>query len=369
MHKAYALLPWTIGMVVALTLAGVGLWAHGELRPPSEEQRLEVGYGWMFWVVVGTGTVMCVALRLLWPDRQGWLMAGAMASLLLAGMWGAIYVWSWMNYTLWISPHGNMSPAADAVDEAGFRVFRSHAYTEAVAAQWNDERQAGQPLTSVDDLLHSAAFKAEDIFADRSRDSLPLLVLGSWTAMCLALVATSQFLTRLVEHALCQEEPALAALQVRLRPDRELLPAQFADKLDNAIATLAKAENIPGTIVSVAGLFAGRFGLLALLMSQHQEAAEQRMAQWNDKETKDLRRKYQTQGYEKLDFLEQIEIVRLAGIVPPTIATDLHWIRMRGNEARHANAPSMPRARRARALEFAVDIACWYAGQRKPDKA
>jgi hypothetical protein len=350
MNRRIGLPPWSISLAAAGALAAFGFFAHRSLRPLNVEMQPQASYAWLQLVVLAAGCLAVFAVHrgIASGRRPG--IAWASAALLLAGTACLVaHWWLWSQYTLWLS-------------NLNYRVFRSYEYESAVVERWEEQDRQGAPRTPVDELIQTwAAYHPEYIFTERSRQHLPLLLLGSWVAGCISLVIGSSLLLKFLE-----EEPAIREVRAALAPLSPRLPAHFCEEFQRAANTLSSAGNVKGTIVSVAALFSGPCGLLTEAVAPRRGELAARMASWNDKETKDLRRKYEKQGFGALDFLEQIEIVRLSGLASDAIASDLHWIRKRGNDARHNNSASMSRADAIKALQFAVDIARWYGEMPAP---
>jgi hypothetical protein len=84
-------------------------------------------------------------------------------------------------------------------------------------------------------------------------------------------------------------------------------------ELRTALETLRGAGNVPGTLTSLSRLLERRGGLLERIATAHQHTLR---------------------GF-NLD--KQIEELAARGIIPGEIASDLHWVRIRANRARHGS--------------------------------
>jgi hypothetical protein len=96
---------------------------------------------------------------------------------------------------------------------------------------------------------------------------------------------------------------------VGLLPD---VDEQVRRELQDALRTLREAENIPGSIVTLSRLLEGYRGFLATIASAGGYTLQPSVLE------------------------QQIEALTRNKIVPGEIASDLHWIRVRANKARHA---------------------------------
>src|SRR5262249_40109515 len=81
--------------------------------------------------------------------------------------------------------------------------------------------------------------------------------------------------------------------------------------LHDAVRVLQEVGNVPGAIMILSRLLEGENGLLGMIASS---------------------RRHRLKGA-NLD--SQIEELSQKGAIPPEIASDLHWIRIRANRARH----------------------------------
>jgi hypothetical protein len=107
--------------------------------------------------------------------------------------------------------------------------------------------------------------------------------------------------------------------------------------LRQALRTLRAADNPPGAIIHVSRLLEGERGLLGEIA---------------------LAAGHKLRGY---DLNAQIEELAGKGIVPAEIASDLHWIRVRANKARHNMEKAMLTARDGEvALDRALRIVEWF---------
>jgi len=127
---------------------------------------------------------------------------------------------------------------------------------------------------------------------------------------------------------------ALAHQIATLVPD---VDADLRGELQRALRTLQNAENVPGTIVHISRLIEGPHGLLGHITSAHGQ---------------------QLKGH---NLEAQIDELRQKGLVPPEIASDLHWVRVRANRARH-NMEQIPLTVRdaAIALDLALGVLEWF---------
>ena len=82
-------------------------------------------------------------------------------------------------------------------------------------------------------------------------------------------------------------------------------------EVQDALRTLRDAANVPGTIMTISRLLEGSRGLLGAIAAGGQ---------------------HKLKGFE---LEKQINELAQKGIVPGEIASDLHWIRVRANKARH----------------------------------
>jgi tetratricopeptide (TPR) repeat protein len=101
------------------------------------------------------------------------------------------------------------------------------------------------------------------------------------------------------------------ALDDRVAALAEGVDADIRRGLRQSLDTLRVAGNVPGAIVSVARLLEGPNGLLGAVAVAHDRAVK-------------------GGGLDN-----QIEDLAQNGIVPGEIASDLHWVRVRANKARH----------------------------------
>lgn len=105
--------------------------------------------------------------------------------------------------------------------------------------------------------------------------------------------------------------PSPSTLDTRIACLTESIPHELRVELQNSLATLREARNIPGAIVTAARLMEGRNGLLGQIAI----AAEHDLQSSN--------------------LADQIESLAKNGVLPTERASDLHWVRIRSNLARH----------------------------------
>ena len=121
-----------------------------------------------------------------------------------------------------------------------------------------------------------------------------------------------------------------------LVPDVDL---SLRKELQIALRTLRDAENIPATILSVARLVEGQEGLLGRIAASKQSP-------------------------ERLKgnvLIKQIDELQQQGVIPDTVASDMHWIRIRANIARHRKERvCLTLSEAEKALDFALNMVQWF---------
>lgn len=111
-------------------------------------------------------------------------------------------------------------------------------------------------------------------------------------------------------------------------------------EIQDALRTLRDAGNVPGTIMTVSRLLEGSRGLLGAIASAG---------------------RHKLKGFE---LEKQIEELAQKGIVPGEIASDLHWIRVRANKARHKVEKKTLTVHDAEAsLDRALSVIEWFGCQ------
>lgn len=108
-----------------------------------------------------------------------------------------------------------------------------------------------------------------------------------------------------------KEDKGIQSLDQRIAALVPDIDGQLQTELQQLLGTLRNEGYIPGVIVGASRLVEGQRGVLGRVASIHQ---------------------YKLKVY---NLEKQIEELREKGILPSEIASDLHWIRVRANRARH----------------------------------
>lgn len=184
------------------------------------------------------------------------------------------------------------------------------------------------PLPS-DKVLADMENDPDLVFAPASLTIVRGASLGTWFAAC----GAGFFLLGGILLA-GERDPRLARLAARI----ESWPPQaepWRTLLLRALATLQDAGNPAGAVLAAAGIFEGREGLLGVLAASHGRTLKAAL------------------------LIDQIEESAGQGRLPKEIASDLHWIRVRSNVARHRQHELVPEDAYA-ALERSTLVVEWY---------
>jgi hypothetical protein len=214
-----------------------------------------------------------------------WLLAASLAA-------GAVYAFLWTAFTY-------------STTEAGQRVIVGWGYTPEAR-----DYLALNPHLSTEELLADMENDPDLVFDPVSLRIISPALLASWC------VAVGALLALLAVGALLVTRPALDPLAARLHERVAGWPpgldADLRAGMEQALHTLTGAGNVPGAILTVAGLLEGEHGLLARLASLH------------------------GQPLRGGNLFAQIEDLAQKGLVPGEILSDVHWVRLRSNMARHS---------------------------------
>jgi hypothetical protein len=240
--------------------------------------------------------------------------------LLLAACLAAAYAVLWIAFT-----HPVSSPEK--------RVVGSWAYS--AVAQEHVEHQSPPPPVS--EVLADMENNPELVFERSSLLLTRAILLGTWVAAVgAAMLGLTQGVRLLRARMQPATHPELATLHQQLAACPASVPDKLSGELHRALQTLEQAENVPGAILTVAGMLEGPHGLLGELAAQHGQAL---------------------QGF---NLLEQIEGLASRSLMPKEVVSDCHWIRVRANMARHRkDSVTLEDARMA--ISRGICIVQWYA--------
>jgi hypothetical protein len=241
-----------------------------------------------------------------------WLLAASLAA-------GAGYSFLWTAFTY-------------STTAAGQRVVVGWSYTPSAR-----DYLALNPHLSTEELLADMENDPDLVFDPVSLRVMSLGVLASWC------VAVAALLGLLGVGALLGTRPALdpvaARLHERVAGWPPALDAELRAGMEQALHTLTRAGNVPGAILTVAGLLEGEHGLLSRVASVH------------------------GQPLRGGNLFAQIEELAQKGLVPGDILSDLHWVRLRSNMARHQKG-SVTAEDAHTAIGRAAHVIEWYHSAR-----
>jgi hypothetical protein len=193
------------------------------------------------------------------------------------------------------------------------------------------------PGIPVEELVGDMGNDPDQVFTRSSLLLMRVLLLVIWLALLSSLTMIAALVLMLQskerDHA---AEPWLADLQARVSGLSAGVDDGTRTELEKAVQTLSfPARNFRGTILTVAPFFEGEHGLLGRIA-----AADGRKLKGHN-----------------LDA--QIEELAARGLLPVKVASDLHWIRIRANKARHNEPVLEDDARTALHLTLMV-LEWWY---------
>lgn len=250
-----------------------------------------------------------------WPQQAA--AAGmAIAAELLAFAFALLWLPALRRPRIWLG----RAVAANIIAGAGYLIlfysvtYRLGGYYDRDIGGWElkpemAEYIAAEPGKNIEDLLADLGDvrAVEQAFTPASLRNARLAVLGSWLFFAAALGFCAVLAYRAGTR---RDDPVLAEIDNRLARLKDLDPVLLG-RLQTAVDTMANAGNVVGAIVSAAATLEGQDGLLGLIASQ------------------------QGQSLHGHNLNAQIEELTTGSLLTPPVASDLHWIRIRANVARH----------------------------------
>lgn len=212
------------------------------------------------------------------------------------------------------------------------RVVGSWAYSPA-AQEHVTHQTLPAPVTEV---LADMENNPELVFDPFSLFAVRSILLGTWiVATASVMLGLTQGARLLMPRMSGATHPALATLHARMAAWPATVPDKLCRELRLALQTLEQADNVPGAILTVAGMLEGETGLLGDLAAQHDQPLK---------------------GF---NLLEQIEGLASQALMPKEVVSDCHWIRVRANLARHRKE-SVTREDAQMAISRGMCIVEWY---------
>jgi len=198
---------------------------------------------------------------------------------------------------------------------------------------------AAEPGKNIEDLLADLGDvrAVEQAFTPTSLRNARLVILGSWLIWAAGLGICAVLAYR---AGVRRYDPAYAEIDNRLARLKDLDPVLLG-RLQTAVDTVAKAGNVVGAIVSAAATLEGQNGLLGLIASQQGHALH---------------------GH---NLNAQIEELTTGSLLTPPVASDLHWIRIRANVARH-NLETLTANDAILTLDRTLTVVEWFHRRSNP---